>query len=155
MFVMNGKAPKSLTAHETENFIHTGRAARIRMRKSDPYQGLSTKQLLVATARDAKIIADRYNEKAKGMTDAQRMELYKDTLNIQLGYDPIPRVGDFFEGHTVTDVVNTENKVEIYGVLGTLPKKEIKKIIEDASKIDCLRDKMKRRGYRFIVLELI
>lgn len=155
MFVMNGKAPRTLTAEETESFINMGRAARIRMRKSDPYQELSTKKLVAAIARDARIIADRYNEKAKGMTDAQRMEMYKDTLNIQLGYDPIPRVGDFFEGHTVTDVVNTENKVEIYGVLGTLPKKEIKKIIEDANKLDCLRDKMKRRGYRFAVLELI
>lgn len=155
MFVMNGKAPRSLSATETENFIHMGRAARIRMRKSDPYQGLSTKKLLAATARDAKIIADRYNEKAKLMTDNQRMELYKDTLDIQLGYDPIPRVGDFYEGHTVTDIVKTENSVDLYGVLGGLPKKQVKKIIEDANKLDCLRDKMNRRGYRFATLEIV
>lgn len=155
MFVMNGKAPRTISASETENFIHMGRAARIRMRKSDPYQGLTTKQLLVATARDAKIIAERYNGKAKLMTDAQRMELYKDTQNIQLGYDPVPRVGDFYEGHTVTDVVKTENSIELYGVLGGLAKKEVKKIIEDANKLDCLRDKMKRRGYRFAVMEIV
>lgn len=155
MYVMYDKAPKTIDALEVQNFIVMGRSNRLRMKKSDPYANV--KDSAAAIMRDARLIAEQYNTKSKdkGVNEAKRMEMYKEIVHIQFGYDPIPRVGDFYMDHTVTDIIRSDNKVELYGVLGKLPKRELKRIIEDAAKLDCLRDKVKRRGYRFAVMQVM
>lgn len=153
MFAANEKAPRRIDVLEVQNYIIMGRSNRARMKKSDPY--VNEKDSSAAIMRDATLIAQQYNAKSceKGTTDAVRSGMYKEIMQIQMGYDPVPRVGDFYMKHTVTDVVHTAGVIEVYGVLGTLPKRELERIIEDAKTIDCLRDKVRRRGYRFIVLQ--
>lgn len=153
MFASDEKPPRTIGVLEVQNFISMGRSNRQRMRKSDPYE--NEKDSEAAIKRDAKIIVDQYNtaSRSKEMTELKRRAMYKDILMIQFGYDPIPRVGDFYQDHTVTDVIHTNNVVEIYGVLGKLTKRERERIVEDAATIDCLRNKVRRRGYRFAVLQ--
>lgn len=153
MFASDEKPPRSIDVLEVMGYISMGRSNRARMRKSDPYANEKDSDL--AIRRDAAIIVQQYNERSreKGTTDDKRRVMYKDIMMIQFGHDPIPRVGDFYQDHTVTDVIHTEGRIEIYGVLGTIPKRERERIIADAATIDCLRDKVRRRGYRFCVLQ--
>lgn len=153
MFGINIKAPRLIDVKEIAHYIRVGRMNRIQAGRSDPYA--QEANFDEACIRDAAIIAKQYDEASKKATDAERMKLYKEIMRIQFGLDPVPRVGDFYEGHTVTDVVRVDTTVELYGVLGKLPKRELKIIIEEANKLDCLRDKTKRRGYRFAVLETL
>lgn len=155
MFAANEKPPRLLDVLEVQNYILMGRSNRLRMKKSDPY--VNEKDTSAAIMRDATTISQQYNTKSreKGMTDAKRVEMYKEVTQIQFGYDPIPLVGDMYMDHTVTDVVHTDGVIEIYGVLGTLPKRERERVIADAKTIDCLRNKTRRRGYRFMVLQAL
>jgi GTP1/Obg family GTP-binding protein len=156
MYVIGDKIPKSVPAEDIKQYILLGRAARIRAKKSDPYANCATKeQLEEAVKRDAKAIAESYKEKAKATTMEKLRQFHKEIVQIQFGLDPVPRVGDFYNGHTVTDVIETGNRVELYGVMGKLRKRELERIVEESQKPECLRDKMKRRGYRFEVIEVI
>lgn len=152
MFAMPIKAPSQVDVLEVQNYILIGRSNRIRMGKSDPYADVRDSS--AAILKDAQLITDSYNERIKKIRDGiERNALYKEIVMIQFGYDPVPRVGDFYEGHTITEIIENEFTVEIYGVSGKIPSKELKAIIEEAKKPEVLRDRMKRRGYRFAVLE--
>jgi hypothetical protein len=125
------------------------------MKLSDPYANFkSNEERKRAMLRDAGVIASAYNEKAKASNYTERMKFYQEIIDIQTGYDPLPKVGDYYKDHTVTDVVRTDKSYELYGVLGKMSKRELNGIIEESKKPECLRDKMKRRGYRFAIVEV-
>lgn len=156
MYVIGDKIPKSVSVADIRRYINLGISERKRMGKNHPYEKCKTKEDRdAAIQRDAQAIADTFHAKWKTLSLEKMRQFYKEIVQIQFGYDPVPRVGDFYEGHTVTDVISTDRRIELYGVMGKLRKKERERIIEDANKLDCLRDKMKRRGYRFAVLEVV
>jgi hypothetical protein len=156
MYVIGDKIPKSVSVADIRQYILLGISQRNRMGKSNPYEKCKTKQELdAAIQKDAEFISESYKKKSKEVSLDKLREFYKEIVHIQFGLDPVPRVGDFYEGHTVTDVISTDRRIELYGVLGKLRKAERDRIIEDSKKLDCLRDKMKRRGYRFAVLEVV
>lgn len=154
MFIL-GQAPKRVGVQQIYHAIEAGRKNRKLMNLTDPYSKYKTDaECKSAMQRDAEYIANAYNEKVKELSYDKRMEFFKEIIHIQTGYDPLPKVGDFYRDHTVTDIVRTDKTFELYGVLGKMSKREIKGIIEEANKPECLRDKMKRRGYRFAVVEV-
>lgn len=155
MFIL-GQAPKRIGVRQIFFAIESGRKKRQRMKLSDPYAKYKDKaECKRAMLADAKIIADSYNEKSKECTYEQRKTLYKEILQIELGHDPLPKVGDYYQDHTVTEIIRTDKSFELYGVLGKMSKRELKKIVEESQKPECLRDKMKRRGYRFAIVEVL
>lgn len=156
MYVIGDKIPLRVSVEDIRDYIVIGCAARVRAKKPDPYEKYKTEEERdQAILNDARAIAATYREKAKTLSLEKLRQFYKEILQIQTGYDPVPRVGDFYEGHTVTDVITTDRRIELYGVLGKLSKRERTRIIEEANKMPELRDKMKRRGYRFAVLEVM
>ena len=154
MFIM-GQAPKRIGVRQIYYAIESGRKKRQRMKLADPYAKYKTEaECKRAMLADAKSIADIYNAKAKECTYDQRATFYREILHIENGHDPLPKVGDFYRDHTVTEVVRTDKSYELYGVLGKMSKRELKGIIEESQKMECLRDKRKRRGYRFAIVEV-
>lgn len=155
MFIL-GQAPKRIGVRQIFFAIESGRKNRQRLKLSDPYAKYKDKkERKRAMLADAKIIADSYNTKAKDSTYEQRKSFYKEILQIELGHDPLPKVGDYYQDHTVTEIVHTDKRFELYGVLGKMSKRELNKIVEESQKPECLRDKMKRRGYRFAIVEVL
>lgn len=154
MFAIPNASPRLITAEEIEVYIRNGLANRRLQNKSTPYETEEDPE--AAIKRDAATIAEQYNAKSRDaeFTEQLRLDMYRDVISIQFGFDPIPLVGDMYLGHTVTDVVYVKfGKVEIHGVKGKMKKRDREKLAQFHGTSYVLRDQAQRRGY--LVTELV